>query len=54
MMEEFWQMALLVLLAATVTGGLITGVAHYAVTGWSRSTRQGPSRPAADRKASAG
>ncbi len=54
-MEEFWEVALLVLLATTVTGALIAGVAHYAVTTRSpRGRRVGRPRPPAGRKASAG
>ncbi len=44
-MEEFWQVTLLVLLAATVTGALVAGVAHYAVTTGSHRGRRSD-RPA--------
>lgn len=54
-MEEFWRVAALVLFATTLTGVLIAGVAHYAVTtGSPRGKRSGPSRPQADRKARTG
>jgi hypothetical protein len=54
-MQEFWEVTLLVLLATTVTGALVAGVAHYAATTRSRRGRRlGRPRPPAGRKARGG